>query len=430
MHSINENYKGDFKSRMRLHSTDTNGSKESLNFLFHISDIDVSTIQEKPTLSHAIKKKLGMLDKMTAREFELQVKKICSCCLKHIKDLHELHLKRSKAMEMLNELITRIDVNYVKTYHVVHIVWSLMSCIHHFQLRFRSGTKSIITWTRKKKAQECMDTYSKLIHILPKSTYRVVLNSMIIFYKEGKLWTIEFRLTEMLCTLLYLYNDIEEALEDILSTAEQASLTSDIEPRMLIKVLYETLGVIKWSHISEEMIRRILVMLRKSISPKREDVFRYGPMRKGLTLCLRNITKNLSNTDLMNLLLIIVKKITIRDMEDDTLLEFGSIGEYAALRYKTQKFESIPEGLIHTIMTMQLSQKSYHHLFGSRIIQNIMDRHNNRLEFESPKIFFRGVKYNIRVAKYSVRDRQYFKKHRLNIYRTIMTGLKYQYDHK
>lgn len=64
--------------------------------LFHISDIDVSTIQEKPTLSHAIKKKLGMLDKMTAREFELQVKKICSCCLKHIKDLHELHLKRSK----------------------------------------------------------------------------------------------------------------------------------------------------------------------------------------------------------------------------------------------------------------------------------------------------------------------------------------------
>lgn len=84
-------------------------------------------------------------------------------------------------------------------------------------------------------------------------------------------------------------------------------------------------------------------------------------------------------------MLIIVKKITIRDMEDDTLLEFGSIGEYAALRYKTQKFESIPEGLIHTIMTMQLSQKSYHHLFGSRIIQNIMDRHNNRLEFESPK---------------------------------------------
>lgn len=70
---------------------------------------------------------------------------------------------------------------------------------------------------------------------------------------------------------------------------------------MLIKVLYETLGVIKWSHISEEMIRRMLVMLRKSISPKREDVFRYGTMRKGLTLCLKNITKNLSNTDLMNL---------------------------------------------------------------------------------------------------------------------------------
>lgn len=49
-------------------------------------------------------------------------------------------------------------------------------------------------------------------------------------------------------------------------------------------------------------------MLRKSIAPKPEHVFRYGPMRMGLNICLRNITKNLSNTDLMNLVTMQVDK--------------------------------------------------------------------------------------------------------------------------
>ncbi|ERL88477.1 hypothetical protein D910_05863 [Dendroctonus ponderosae] len=114
-------------------------------------------------------------------------------------------------------------------------------------------------------------------------------------------------------------------------------------------------------------------------------------------------------------------------MEDDALLEFGSIGEYAALRYHTQRLsESIPEELMETIMTMMLSENPYHHMFGYRIIQNITDRHYNRLEFENP----RGVNYNIRVAKYSARDRQYYKKHRLNIYRILIAGLKHHYNRK
>lgn len=73
-----------------------------------------------------------------------------------------------------------------------------------------------------------MNTYRRLINVLPKGTYRIVLNSLIIFYKEGKLWTIEFRLTEMICELLYLYSDIEEALEDILSKLIVLSIDSSI----------------------------------------------------------------------------------------------------------------------------------------------------------------------------------------------------------
>lgn len=85
-------------------------------------------------------------------------------------------------------------------------------------------------------------------------------------------------------------------------------------------------------------------------------------------------------------LTIIVKKINRREMDDDTLLEFGSIGEYAALRYHTQTFGlSIPVDLMENIVTMMLSDNPYHHMFSYRILQNIMDRHNNKMQFEHPR---------------------------------------------
>lgn len=85
-------------------------------------------------------------------------------------------------------------------------------------------------------------------------------------------------------------------------------------------------------------------------------------------------------------LVIILTKINTTEMEDDALLEFGSVGEYAALRYHTEKFsDSIPEDLMENIILMKISENPYHNLFGYRIIQNIMDRQNNKLEFETPR---------------------------------------------
>ncbi|KAL1494046.1 hypothetical protein ABEB36_009709 [Hypothenemus hampei] len=345
--------------------------------------------------------------------------------------MHELHLKRSYAIEVINELITRMDVNYIKVNHVVHLIWSLISCLHHFQLRFRTGTSSLIAWTRKKKVQKCIDTYIKLINVLPQISYRLVLNSLVMFYKKGKLWTMEFQFAEMICQLLYLYGDVEEAIEDFLTTAELSSMESDIESRKLIDVLSEILEMIKWKYISDKMMKRFLTMLRKSISPKLRGTFRYGSMQKGLDICLRNIMNNLCNSDLMRLLVTIIKMIIYYEMEDDLLLEFGSIGEHAALRYHTQKFStSVPEELMETIMTLMLSKNPYYHMFGYRIIQNITDRRFNKLEFETPRIYFKGVQYNIRKARYSTRDRQFYKKYHLHIYSTLMAGLKQHANRK
>ncbi|XP_050298190.1 uncharacterized protein LOC126737365 isoform X2 [Anthonomus grandis grandis] len=127
-------------------------------------------------------------------------------------------------------------------------------------------------------------------------------------------------------------------------------------------------------------------------------------------------------------LVIIVTKITSYEMEDSTLLEFGSIGEYAALRYHTQRFsETIPDQLTESLMMMMVSDNAFHHLFANRIMQNIWDRHHNKLEFETPRIFFRGVSYNIKIARYSARDRKYYKRYRLAINRVMMKGLRQHY---
>ncbi|XP_076261153.1 protein EFR3 homolog cmp44E-like [Rhynchophorus ferrugineus] len=340
-------------------------------------------------------------------------------------------IKKTKSLHMINDIIRRADPVYISSHHVVHLIWSMMSCIHHFQLRFRTGSFALITKTRKKKARECMHSYSQLIRLFPKSTHRVILNALIIFYKEGKLWTIEFRLTELICDLLYLYNDIEEALEDILSTAEQTSLSSNVETRMLIKVLYEILALIKWRHISENMIKRFLFILIKSINPKPDDEFHYGPMRKGLTICIRNITKNLNNEDLMALLVITIRKISLQEMDDETTIQLGSIAEYAALRHKSSSYaHSFPEELIHNIWKMLSSENPIEHLFATRILQNLLDRHNNKAEFERPKIYFKDASYNINIVRYSVRDKIFYKKQRHHIFRVILEGLKNHYTNR
>ncbi|XP_030763615.1 uncharacterized protein LOC115888156 [Sitophilus oryzae] len=403
---------------------------EGLSYLFRISDIDIA-INSGSDLTQRIRKVFGIPEKMTEAKFEVLVKKICNCCLKHIKDLHELHIKRGKALQMINEIIMKAQPSYFQPHHVVHLVWSMMSCIHHFQLRFRTGALTIITRTRKKQAMECMNSYSELIRLFPKSTHRVVLNALIIFYKEGKLWTIEFRLTELICDLLYLYDDIEEALEDILSTAEQTSLTSNVETRMLIKVLYEILGLVKWSHISENMIRRFLIILIKSFNPKPKYFYNYGPMKSGLTICIRNITKNLNNEDLMTMLVIIIKTISLQEMDDETTLCLGSIAEYAALRYVSTTFvQSFPDDLITNIWTMLESDNAIQHLFATRIFQNLLDRQNNKMEFERPKIYFKDARYNITVARYSARDKTFYKKHRYQIFKVLLQGLKHHYTNR
>ncbi|CAG9773186.1 unnamed protein product [Ceutorhynchus assimilis] len=345
-------------------------SEELWNSIIYIPDIELA-YDKREKFTTIFKRLLGVLPIYTSQELDWQIKRITNCCLKHINDLHEIHLKRSAAIKMIEDIILRMDMFHVQIQHIVHLTWSIMSILHHFQMRFRSGAKSIITWTRQRQFQECMELYRRLISVFPKSAYPMVLKAMLLFYTAGRLWTIgrlwsvEFPLTEMICILLIYYTQIEEVIEEILTTAENCSFNSDVEPRVLIKILSEVLAKVKFAYMSNSLMKRLLDMFEKSLGPKSYHDFRYGPMKIGLKTSLMNITRNLENKDLLTLARII-------------------------------------ELLEHTI----------------------------KFNFLVFRVFLRGVYYNIKIAKFSARDRKYYKRHRTDIYRVLMTGLKNHYDIK
>ncbi|KAJ8948796.1 hypothetical protein NQ314_008354 [Rhamnusium bicolor] len=117
-------------------------------FSIFISDTDVDKLHTS-SIKHAVKRIMGIRSFMTKREFEFQAKNLYKCCLKGVRDMHELHERRIIGMAIIDDMILRVDPNYITVRHVIHLIWSIMSCIHHFQLRLRTGTGGIVHYTRR-----------------------------------------------------------------------------------------------------------------------------------------------------------------------------------------------------------------------------------------------------------------------------------------
>lgn len=64
---------------------------------------------------------------------------------------------------------------------------------------------------------KCMEYYLQLIRMFKPKMYRIMLSSIITFYKDGKLWDIEFACKDMIIALLEIYPDMEDGVNELLS---------------------------------------------------------------------------------------------------------------------------------------------------------------------------------------------------------------------
>nr|XP_023014283.1 uncharacterized protein LOC111504040 isoform X2 [Leptinotarsa decemlineata] len=324
---------------------------------------------------------------MTQKEFDNKIRILYKCCLKSVRDLHELHLRRMMGMEIINDIIARAKSASVSMSHVIHITWSIMSCIHHFQLRLRTVSISLISYARRKKAEECMKSYSQLIRLFRPEMHRIILNAIITFYREGKLWEIEFACTDLIVQLLQIYQDAEEGIEDLLYTLETSTLLNVHEAKCLTQILYEIMKKVRWRRMSEYLMKKILSMLESSIVPKSTDNYNYVPLRKGLEICMRNTIGNLGNKDLIKLLFFILKKMHDKDLDEETIMCFGNLAAYGAKKFKLKSPKSsILDGPLPYILRLFQINNTILILYSMRIWQSLIDRNNNALNFLSPRL--------------------------------------------
>ncbi|VEN42891.1 unnamed protein product [Callosobruchus maculatus] len=389
-----------------------------------LSDTKFENLKHKKTFKQKVKIMLGIQPAMSSAEFQIVAMKLYKCCLKSVRDLHELHQRRLLGMQLLDEIIKRAKPQHITIPHVIHIIWSIMSCIHHFQLRLKTFSSGIIFWARKKKLQQVIKQFTRMIRLFKRIMHRIILNAVITFYKEARLWEVEFPCTELVIQLLEVYKNAEEGIEDILHTTETCTLMNIYEAKMLIQVLFEILKKIKWHRMSERLMKKIVMMYESSISPKSTDSYNYTPLRKGLEISIRNIIGNLGRKDLVRFLRVILRRLLAPNPEDEVITAFGAIANYAAKKYRVKAKRPCsakgPIPLLFGLLSSNIPRINHMCLI---IWKNLMDVHNNAYQFLTPKIYFQYSSYNIVSATCRQEDKLFYKSIRHFLFEVTLFSL-------
>lgn len=61
-----------------------------------------------------------------------------------------------------------------------------------------------------------MEVYRKLLTVFSRDMYRIVLSAILTFYREGKLWEVDFACTEMIVFLLETFNEYTDGVNDLI----------------------------------------------------------------------------------------------------------------------------------------------------------------------------------------------------------------------
>ncbi|KAF5277178.1 hypothetical protein FQR65_LT03884 [Abscondita terminalis] len=85
---------------------------------------------------------------MVKEEILNQIMKLNSYCLTHYDDYYNVHVKRLKGLEVLNDILDRSKMSDMTTTQVVCLIWCNISCVHHFYIRLRVAD-GFFGWRRK-----------------------------------------------------------------------------------------------------------------------------------------------------------------------------------------------------------------------------------------------------------------------------------------
>ncbi|XP_031354894.1 uncharacterized protein LOC116179280 isoform X1 [Photinus pyralis] len=361
---------------------------------------------------------------MTREEVHYKIQQLNRCCLSHIDDSYKIHISRHKGIQTLNEIIDKSDSSDLSRTQIVALVWSSISCLHHFYIRLRIRDRGCMAWVKRNQARKSIRSYDRVIQFCLPYAFDIVLNAIITFFTESNMWSTEYLCSQLLKRFLYITKEGVVTVHSLLDIAEKTSTTNVMSARQVIRVLYQVLKRYPWYDMDDSLMRRLLTMYHHSIVPT-DSAFDYVQLRTGIEVMLRHVLMNIPNDGLLKVIKIMIKWITVQEIPDDALLYFSDLIEYTAKLHKINLYRDSLEGeLFMMVLELIGSKNRLYSLLGNRVLQHLMDRHRNVQHFSTPRIFFGNLSYDIAIGRYNSEDKAFVRLYRQLIHNSLLNSIK------
>lgn len=283
---------------------------------------------------------------------------------------------------------------------------------------------NLCEWKRRRKRRLAKDCYNTLLQMYIPEKSKEILETVLDTIFQEKLWEFETFCFEIMFNLLESGVGGSLMIHTIWDKIEMPNMNLE-DSRRIVRISYELLDVYEWpdTHETVLVIERILNFFYISVTSRQtpNNSISYAMLKKGLEVCIINLVKHICNDHL----LIIVQHMcswAVEDgMTDDTILEFGSTLEYTSYMHKVTLYENtLTPNIFPLLMEMIASKSKIASLLGNRVMQYLLDRKENKLNFDTPKIFFENAQFDIKIGQCLKEDKLFCKIHREVLHDSIL----------
>ncbi|XP_017892554.1 uncharacterized protein LOC108632456 [Ceratina calcarata] len=331
--------------------------------------------------------------------------------------------------KMLNHILY-LTKNATHEQILMHKPYALISCIIRLLFYYNENfvqADNVCEWKRRRKSRYAKDCYNSLLEIYLPAKSKEIMDSTLNMIYEDKLWDFESFCFEIMSTLLDHGISGSLMFHSIWDKIESPNMNVN-DTRKIIRILYELLDIYEWPDTQDTVyvIERILNLFYISITStlSSTNFEPYSALKKGLEVSIINIVKHVCNDHLLIIVQFMCSWAVEEGVNDEVILEFGSTLEYTSYMHQVTLLENtLTPKVFPLLMQMIASSSKIISLLGNRVIQYLLDRKENKMNFDTPKIFFQDTQFDLKIGACFKEDKLFCKLHREILHDSLLKSI-------
>ncbi|XP_017768623.1 PREDICTED: uncharacterized protein LOC108556851 [Nicrophorus vespilloides] len=338
---------------------------------------------------------------------------ILKCCLTHSVDSYKIHLNRTKGAKLIKKVANRSNYTDLAIPQIIGLIWSALSVVHHFHIRIIPGN-SYTSWARRKHYKNAISIYEKLLLMLLPNLFTTVIQALITFFNESKIWELESLIAILLKKVLEISKDNENVIKNLIES------DNILDARCVLRVIYSLLCYIDWMEMDDSMVPRMLDLYKLCTVNEY-----YFDLRSGYEVCLRTLFNKMMRRDILKAIHIMLEWTFTMDTNDTDVIEYASLLEYAAnLRDDAEEYNHrITDEIFPLLLELISSVNVYLNLLGCRVLFFLLNRNNNIIQLMHPRPFFKDVIVDINIGQYRVSDKRFLQRYHSPLHNSLMKAV-------